>query len=186
LIVPRIPLRTTLVERGIVILENAPGVRVDPPTSKPTSSQPKTLSEEEFYSAIDERRPGASMRLQRLVNSLSGVGIAPEFKRTLVLRWRPSEDRLASAGYIERSGAVWLGDGYHSAKNLGFPDAGDGYVNAIAEALGGKVNRSERGSVTVLGPDGRVADVEALVAIGDVWKREIARLIRDTAPSNDC
>ena len=184
LIVPRIPLRTTLVERGIVIVDVGGGARIDAPKpSGTTQSAPRTLSEDEFYARLEANRPGLPAQLRPFIDSLAEIGISPEFRKTLVLRWRPSEDKTASAGYIESTGKVWLGDGYHSARNLGFPEAGDRYVDAIAQAIGGRVNRSDKGQVTVLTADGRGPEVQLLTEHGHLWRSEIEQLIADTKPS---
>ena len=181
IIVPRIPLRTTLVERGIVVIDSKSEARIDPPTVSGPTSLPRTLSEEEFYAKLEMNRPGISGRLRPFIDSLAEIGIAPEFKKTLVLRWRPSEDLEASAGYIESNGTVRFADGFYSAKKLGFPDIGDRYVETLAQALGGSVNRAGKDHITVLGSDGRAVDVRALLAIGDAWKDALSRLVADTA-----
>jgi hypothetical protein len=179
LIVPRIPLRTTLVERGIVVVEGNSLARIDPPTAR--GPAPRTLSEDEFYAKLEMKRPGMTAQLRPFIDSLSEIGITPEFKRTLVLRWRPSEDLEASAGYIESNGKVWMADGFFSAKKLGFPEVGDWYVETIAQTLGGRVNRSGKDQITVLGADGRAADVQALLGANAVWKDAISRLVANTA-----
>jgi hypothetical protein len=181
-IVPRIPLRTTLVERGIVVVDGMFGARIDPPAASGPVSLPRTLSEEEFYAKLDVARLGISAQLRTFTDSLAEIGITPEFKKTLVLRWRPSEDLEASAGYIESNGKVWMADGFFSAKKLGFPEVGDRYVETIARALGGRVNRSGKDHLTVLGADGHAPDVPSLLAVGDVWKEAISRLVADTYP----
>lgn len=179
LIVPRIPLRTTLVERGIVVVDPKSGVRIEAPPVSAHASSPHTLSEEEFYAKLETNRPGSSALLRPFIDSLGEIGITPEFKKTPGFALETSEDLEASAGYIESNGTAHLEDRFHSAKNRDLPEAGDRYIETIAQAIGGRVKRSDKGQAAVLGRDGRLANLQALLAASALWRDAIAQLVSD-------
>ena len=80
---------------------------------------------------------GVAARLRPFLQSLTQIGVTPEFRKSIILRWLPSPDVKASFGYIDASGHVWLGDGYaYAASRAGLPDAGDRYLQSIAVAIG--------------------------------------------------
>jgi hypothetical protein len=69
LVISRISLRTTLVERGIVRVDVSGMIRVDPPGSDATGKivrnvKPETLTELEFYQFQDQERHGATTRIE--------------------------------------------------------------------------------------------------------------------------
>jgi hypothetical protein len=186
LVVPRIPLRTVIVERGIVVVSSE-SVTIEPPlqeTAKPTQVQ--TLSEKEFYEQLERRRPGLAAELRSFVRSLNSLGIVPEFRKTLVLRWHPTEDYAASAGYVDTSGKVWLNDAWYWADKLGDHDAGEAYLGRLATAIGGSVRQYRAGeSAGIVGSDGKSADLSDLLAVGDVWRDAIAEFISMTPPTDE-
>lgn len=181
LVVPRIPLRTVLIERGIVVIEAGGGIRIDPPRAAgAVQPKPMSLSESDFYEQLNSNRPGTAENLRLFIDSLAELGIAPEFGKALTLRWAVSSDRRASAGYIDRSGRVWLTFAYRSAEQLGVTSAGDEYLDDVAAAVGGAVKRYEKCSPEVLGHDGKAVDIQTLLKVAERWKRAIARLVEKT------
>lgn len=97
LVVPRIPLRTVLVERGIVVIDGERS-RIDPPSqtfsSNPALSKAMTASEPEFYAQLEQRLPGMSDKLKAFVSSLKPLGVEPEFGKSLFLRWQSPDGTL--------------------------------------------------------------------------------------------
>lgn len=187
LVIPRVPLRTVIVERGIVVVDPSGGMRIEPPSTQTfPSPRPTTLSEAEFYEQIELQRPGVSALLRSFLDSVAELGVVPEFKKTLVLRWRPSAELEASAGYIETAGRAWFADAWGIANKLGKRAAGDAYLNALANAVGGRVKCYKTNSPpSVVGADGKLPDITALLRASDTWKAALADLIAATRPSND-
>ena len=189
IVVPRIPMRTVLLERGIVIVDAGSSVRIDPPTTQPASSmlnRRTTPSEGEFMDQLEERRPGVAARLKPFLQGLVEIGVTPEFRKSIILRWFPSPDVKASFGYIEASGRVWLGDGYGTGQTHareGYPDAGERYLQAIANAIGGQIRRYEKASPQVVDANGRPPDILTLLDRSDTWLDAIRRLASETRPS---
>jgi hypothetical protein len=190
LVVPRVPLRTVLVERGIVRIEGASSARIDPPVQenakrpRPNIPKPTTASEPEFYAQLEERLPGLSERLRSFVASLSDIGVIPEFGKSLSLRWQSPQGPAISAGTIEPGGSVWLLKTVTDARAIGRQAAGERYLEKIARIINGTVKRSENGSIDVRIADGHAVRLPALLQSTDEWKKAIASLIEDVASSH--
>ena len=101
IVVPRVPMRTVLVERGVVRIDISGVPTVVAPSQISTSTDAHTASEAEFFEQLRSRRPELVDRLRAFSASLSSVGITPEFRKSLVLRWMPSPDIKGSAGYVD-------------------------------------------------------------------------------------
>jgi hypothetical protein len=181
-IAPRVPMKTVIVERGVVIVEPTGQVKIEPPRGTKAGKLPRAFSasETEFFDQMEQRRPGLPSQVKSFIDGLLEFGIAPEFRKALVLRWQPSADFAGSLGYIESTGKVWTGDACGTAKRLNKPAAGDEYLQAIARAVGGTVRHDH-----VVGADGRIVDVEALLAHGDAWKQAITQFVSATKPVNN-
>lgn len=192
LVIPRVPLRTVLVERGIVTVDarGVPNVSEARPagTSKIAApARPYTASEPEFYDRLETKLPGIGGQLRSFVADLEEIGIFPEYGQTLTLRWHPSEQIAASAAFIEITGAVWLGKGWGSAKKLGNPDAGRAYVDEVARQIGGSIKWSDNPNSDpfVRASNGKVPNISDLLNYTAQWKAAIVKLIEATAKTSD-
>lgn len=125
------------------------------------------------------RRPGLPAVLQPFVVSLEGLGVIPDFRKALNLRWRPSPDESGTFGYIDVDGRVWLGGACGTAKRLGKPEAGEGYLRHVADAIGGSVRRHEKSWPEVVGGTGRSVDAADLLAAAAQWKAAMSSLMAD-------
>ena len=71
LVLPRIPLHTLLVERGVVTVGPSGEVKVQPPGDQVASKQsasPRafTISEQEYFDQLEQRRPGLGAQLRAI------------------------------------------------------------------------------------------------------------------------
>ena len=185
LVLPRIPLHTLLVERGVVTVGPSGEVKVQPPGDQVASKQsasPRTftISEQEYFDQLEQRHPGVGGQLRQFLADVSALGVVPEFRKSLVLRWNASPDFDASPGYIGSDGFVWLSNGWNSAKRLGRPQAGEDYLRSVASIVGGHVRRPEKNWPDVTGPNGRQVELSELLKTPEKWKAAIAQLIEDT------
>lgn len=184
LVVPRIPLRTVLVERGIVVVDKDGQARIEPPKDhlSANTDRPRThtISETEFFDHLEQRRQGSAAMVRSFLDNIASLGIYPEFRKSLVLRWEAATDFILSPGYIETSGRVWLSNGWNSANRLGNIAAGDRYLERVASIVGGTVRRYEKNWPDVIGPDGRAVDVRELLRHADAWREAIAALMDET------
>ncbi|MGE0630313.1 MAG: hypothetical protein AB7O43_21165 [Hyphomicrobiaceae bacterium] len=188
LVVPRVPMRTTLVPRGIVTIDHAGVLSIKAPDTSAEGSPSErglTLSEAEFYDQLQKKRPDLVAPLQEFVSSLADLTIVPDYRKSLVLRWWPTPDVRASMGYIDTTGTVWLGDAYGSAARLGFPAAGERYLATLAEGIGGSVRRYEKHVPQIMGPNGKGADAGALIKARGLWKDAMSQLVKETHPEGD-
>lgn len=193
IVVPRIPLRTLLIERGIVSIDSSDSPRINQPqatgatktTANTVVPQPYTNSQADFYERLELKVPGVKAPLQAFVDDMDGVGIVGEYGRSLILRWHPSPDVTASAGYVDGYGAVWLGDAYLSAVKLGNERAGNEYLQTLASAIGGTVQRYEGGTSAprVKCQNGQTVNVTKLLRHAPEWKAAIEKLLIATKPS---
>jgi hypothetical protein len=180
-IAPRVPLKTKIIERGVVVIAPTGQIRIEPPAiDKAGKPRAFSASETEFYDQMEQRRPGLPGQVKSFIDGLVELGISPEFRKSLVLRWQPSPDVVGSLGYIEPTGKVWTADACGTAKRLNKPAAGNGYLQALARAVGGSTRHDH-----VLGADGRIVDVAALLAHGDAWKQAISQFVSETNPVDD-
>ena len=188
LILPRIPLRTVLIERGIVVIDASGAPHVQPPrdyVSGQAGMEPRSfsLSEPEFFEQIEQRRPGLAALIRSFLADVAELGVVPEFRKSLVLRWGASPDVNASAGYFDTSGKVWLGNAWNTANKLGNPAAGERYLASIAAIVKGIVKKYAKNWPEVVGADGHGVNAYDLLKAGDKWKAAISQLISETRPS---
>jgi hypothetical protein len=187
LVIPRVPMRTVLVPRGIVTIDAAGSAQVVAPRPQvstyvgPATIQTVSVSEIEFYDQLSQRRPELTPALKAFAMTLPDIGVAPDYRKSLVLRWSASPDVTGSAGYIDAYGTVWFGDACGSATRLGMPEAGERYLAMLATAIGGTIRRHEKSFPDILGPDGRTADIATMLAVQTLWRDAIAQLVADIA-----
>jgi hypothetical protein len=183
IVVPRVPMRTVLIERGIVRVEGE-GARIDPPAptkvpmSQPASAKPRptTSSEGEFFDHMQTKRPDVVGPFQSFLATLGEIGVTPEIGKTARLRFAPSPDTSATAGYVEANGKLWTQGAWSAANRLGRPDAGDRYLQTVADIIGGQVRRYEKAAPEVVDVEGHGADLAVLLTRADRWKQAIAEL----------
>jgi hypothetical protein len=170
-------MRTVLIERGIVRVEAA-GVHIVPPAlatkatgargpSKPASI---TSSEVEFFDHLATKRPDLVERLPSFLSEIGELGVTTAIGKTA--RLSLSQGPIVAS--IESNGKVWFSGAWPSANRIGHPDAAIRYMEAIAGIIGGQVRQYEKSTPEVLDTAGRGADVTALLARKDDWKRAMA------------
>lgn len=187
IVVPRVPMRTLLVERGIVRIE-AERARVDPPGLAEGAAQSATAgvraitpSEGEYFIHLETKRPGLAPQLKSLLSDLITVGIRPETGRTVKLLFSPTPDTSATAGHIESNGKIWFQGAAAAATRLGQPEAGTKYLEAMAMIIGGQIRHYEKTAPEVIDQDGRGTDIVTLIAHKGQWLAAIAELISSLA-----
>lgn len=182
IVVPRVPMRTVLIERGVVQVE-APGVRVVDPAigqvgRSVSAAKPRvtTSSESEFFQQMATKRPELVAPLRSFIETSARVGVAPEVGKTIRLFLPLGPYQSATAGYIESNGKLWVQGAWSAAQRLGKPDAGEAYLLAVAGLIGGTVRRYERVAPEVIGADGRGTDIGPLLADNEAWEQAILAL----------
>jgi hypothetical protein len=170
LVVPRVPMRTVLIERGIVTVDASGEAKVNPPPAQgraaPTSKEPRALSasEPEFFDQLEARRPGVPVAIQGLAASLADLGVSVEFKKTMLLRLGLAGDEIVTLLMIDNFGKTWWSSAWASLNKMGLATIADGFQAAIASLAGGQVRHYQTSSPPeVLGSDGKSIDVSVLL-----------------------
>jgi hypothetical protein len=177
LVQPRTIARTVNIERGIIRYDDARISVASVPVTGPSGTRAKSLSEEEFYGRIADRDPRLPDRLRRLLERLEPIGVAAEFKKSLILRWRAPDGTSLNIGYIMTDGQVWTDAVNWHARELGILDITHDYVRDLAEALQGETkampNNDDHRYVAF---KERVPRIEKLLDHEDAWVDAIERL----------
>lgn len=191
LVLPRIPMRTVLIERGIVTIDFSGAPQVQPPRDRvlgPATTEPRayTASEPEYFDQLERRRAGLANLIRSFLADVADLGVVPEYRKSLILRWDASPDVSASPGYIDTGGRVWLSSAWGTANKLGNPAAGERYLTSVAAIINGVVRRPEKNWPDVVGADGHAVDAYDLLKAAEqreAWKAAISQLISETRPS---
>jgi len=121
-------------------------------------------------------------KLQSFLGTIEELGVTPEFKRSLILRWTTPEGQPINLGYIERNGKVWTNDVHNKLPgSITVP-----YVRELASALGASTQISPTSGKPNLATEtgGGVLITEVADRL-DRWKDCIATLIECVRNSPD-
>lgn len=184
---PRVLARTFEIERAVVRVADA-RVVVDPPTTGPPSRDgggrrtPITVGE--FYeqigridAALPERLRGFFERCQRdgLGRDRLEVTLA---RASYILHWRRNNGRKVNFGTLFPSGDLHTNYIVGSAKEIGDPQIGVDYLEAVAKLVPGATVKKDgdywRWCVVVDGRKPKIADV---LKRSDEWLNAIGRAI---------
>ena len=177
IVVPRIPMRTVIIERGVVTVE--PGLQakvVAPGPSDRSAPAPRaetravSASEPEFYDQLEVHRPGMPTQLRGLLAAFAEIGFAAEFRKSVVLRSALAGGETITAALIDNFGGVWFGSAWGTANRLGQARAAEAYLQALAELVGGQVKYYPTSTPPeVLDARGRGIKLEQLLPLADRW-----------------
>jgi hypothetical protein len=176
-VVPSIPLQTTNVVRGIVMMEDRPGlsvptVHIMPPPDTARSRRASNITEMEFFSALDALRRGTSTRLLALVDKGQDIRLFIYVRKTLIIAFPTEGDRVRllvvdQNGHASTSYVWWL------QTHRPITSA---YLEAMADAIPGALVRQTE-SPYIRFPD-RPLSIWYVLDHGDAWL-EAARSYHD-------
>lgn len=138
-----------------------------------------TTSENEFFDHLAIKRPEVLGTFKAFLWDVGAIGLSPEFGKTARLLLTSISEITATAGIIESNGTFWASGAWAAANRNGRPDAGENYLEAIANITGGSVRRYEKAAPEVLDPAGRGTDALLLLERATDWKQAIATLVRE-------
>lgn len=191
---PRVLLRTEVITRTVFLdglASGSPAIRaVDPP------SAPKTLTEEEFFSALGTVNPSYPDQVRTLLRRCEGLGCETRLLKRYNIYVDDGLGGQLSVGFFVRNGTFEIWSTAVRDPVLGAL-VGREYMQAVAQALpGGRLDdHFEKPSAWHISVDGRVAmPIDLLVRHADDWIRALERLnlelrrleaerSRSTAPS---
>lgn len=144
---PSILAQTTLIERGVVRIEEpAAGQALRIAIgSLPAASSAKGkqrafgLSEDVFYDQLDQREPGLSKLLRDFLDRADSHGLYPDLQGGLSLKHASPEGNPLNLGAVRKSGLLDTGP----ASWWNRTEAGRAYSGTLADLIGGTVKESE-------------------------------------------
>ncbi|NMO15990.1 hypothetical protein HPC49_03950 [Pyxidicoccus fallax] len=178
LVLPRTLLRTQMVERGVVRIEDD---RVSVAPARPVSTAPEvkrfsgSISAEEFFDVMRARAPALPGQLQNFLEQLSPLGVYGEFLSALNLKWDAPDGRTVNLGILQRNGQVWTSEAGMKSTEAFVRR----YNEELAAAWGGTVDPMPWGTHTKwqvrLG--GKTPLIEMIGSRLDAWVEVLRRLL---------
>ena len=178
---PRVLARTVEVERAIVRLADAGVVVEDPPSTgsrSPDGGGRRTpITEREFYELLEQTDGALPARLRDFFERCRRDGLEVTLSRaSYILHWFRNDGRKVNFGTLFPNGDLHTNYIVESAREIGDPQIGVGYLEAVARLIPGATVKKDGNywtwCVVVGGRKPKIADVlrrpdEWLTAIGD-------------------
>jgi hypothetical protein len=169
LIRPRTLARTETIRRYVYELAPADATPV-----AAIAEHTESLSSDAYWQALEANAPGARGPLQKLIDDVAELGVYPEFKASLNLKWdRPEADKPVNLGYIMKSGAFW----FDLAAWLTPKELALSYVTNVASAFGGELHQLPKSETWTPYKDGRPVRVQNILAQLPALKPAIEQFI---------
>jgi hypothetical protein len=149
LVCPSVLAQTTLIERGVVQIDDrASGISIGPPAvseSRPESARRISLSEDEFYERLDQSKPGLAALLKDFLARAEAHGIYPEVLGGLNLKHSSPSGQPFNLGAIFKGGLIdtWPAAYWQRTQ------AGRAYNETLAGLIGGRVKETSEGQTTL-------------------------------------
>lgn len=169
---PRTLAMTTMIERGIV--------RIDDQRAKVVAVEPsqiiaQNITAEQFLDAMTKRGKNVPNKLKSFLASLEQIGVYPDYRRSLILRWEAPNGKSVNLGSIYRDGLVWT-----EAVNSTVPiELAHRYNEELAAVMGMEVEKTKLGDNWHIRRNGKIPKIENVMERFDDWVAVIERLIND-------
>ena len=190
IIFPSILAQTTLLERGVVRIEDAPATTpriqitdaVTPSTSSPRQRS-FGIGEDEFFEILGQRDPSLPQLLKTFLTKVDALGVYPDRQGGLNLKHELPDGRPLNLGTIRKDGFVDTGP----STWFGRTHVGRTYNKALADLIGGSVQPNKSGTQsavrTTKGTTPRLSDF--LPDHEEGWLRAMERYIQDAISQAD-
>ena len=177
-IVPNTLAKTLLLERGVVRLEGD-GLKLTAPPTSASGKEPKarSLSMEAFMELMAARDPQLPRAIEHFLQRLEPLGFYPEMLSSLNIKLDvPSLQNPLNIGYIQKNGQL-----YTSTASWQLPEAiVMPYHEALAQAIGGELNRSQYANFYVSVDGISAPRIEQLLPEHeDVWVAATETLVKN-------
>ena len=172
-VVPRTLIKTCMIERGIVRIDDQRSevIAVQAEPEAPSVGMTQSITSEQFFEAMSERGAELPSVLKTFIGRLSALGVYPEFRRSLIFRWDTPSGKTVNLGYILKSGELWT-------ESVGWtgsdPSIVQTYLEDLAQHFDGDVMIRETGIRYVV-VDGKVPHIEKLTDKMEGWLGAIER-----------
>jgi hypothetical protein len=145
LVYPSVLAQTTLIERGVVEIDDrASGISIRPPAvSGPRAESARRigLSEDEFYERLDQSEPGMAAVLKDFLARAEAHGVYPEVAGALSLKHSSPSGQPFNLGVVSKGGK--LDTGFAGLWKRAQP--GRTYNETLARLIGGRVKELSDG-----------------------------------------
>lgn len=176
LVQPRILARTFNIDRGTYSIEGqkvsftAPSAQTDRPAAKKT-----TISEETFFEELETSQPGIGPKLRKFIARLEDIGVHTDFgTRSLILRWRPDDEKVWNLASITTSGKVWTEILNAQADQVGLLNLSHNYLDQIAASIpGATVKQGPKPTSWYVAKAGTYILIEDLIGHENDWFQSI-------------
>lgn len=178
LVVPATLLKTAMVTRGVVVVEDTRTFVKPVPTRAAQPAQAQTLTEQDFYALMAERSPDLPRAIQDLIAGLETIGGYAEMRSSLNLKIEiEGLDRPVNLASIQRNGQVWTSYGAAALPR----DVAERYARTLADCIGGIVGFEAAGAPYVTTNGKSAPRIEQLVpAHTERWLRAIEAIVATT------
>lgn len=186
LVVPSVLAQTALIERGVVQIEDGPGGRQivvrEPAATAATAPRDRSfgIGEDEFYDQLDQREPGASGLVKRLLAKADNLNIRPDFLKALNLKRATAAGKdlnfgtIDKWGFVDTSPTTWWGR----------TAPGRRYNDSLSAQIGGFVRDMKDGQSAVRTAAGKTPRItDFLPAHEDAWLVAMDQYVRDMLDS---
>ena len=180
---PRVLARTFEIERAVVRLADAGVVVEDPPSPGPPSPDGEgrrtPITEREFYAQIARVDATFPARLRSFFERCRRDGLEVTLSRaSYILHWRRNDGRKVNFGTLFPNGDLYTNYIVESAKEIGDPQIGVDYLEAVARLVPDATLKRDGNywtwCVVVGGRKPKIADV---LKRSDEWLAAIGRTI---------
>lgn len=183
LVVPSVLAQTTLIERGVVqINEDSRRITIEAPATNISSltvapRRAVSIGEDEFYEILGQRDPTWPTLLKDFLERAEKLGLYAERKAGLNLKHLSPEGQPLNLGTISKDGFVETSPSTWWERT----DFGRKYNQTLADAIGGSVGDIKQGKESALrtsaGKTPRLSDL--LPAHDQVWLDAIQQYVSD-------
>ena len=170
-VVPRTLLATHRVERGVIKIEGDASLASEVKIPKADKPEVQTLSSDAFYDAMRAIDAGLPDKIKILLDELEPLGVYPEYKKSLILRWGSPSGETANLGYIFKNGKVWTDA---VASSLGNSQAAMDYLESMAGSFECEIG--DMSGQPLLKKNGTAPSITELVKSPDKWAKAVMTL----------
>lgn len=175
LVQPRILLRTTTIERGVVTLSGGTELTGTQPAVRPKAT---TLTEEMFYEQLAAVEPGFPSGLKAFLASLEPLGVMAEIRKTLIIRWRSPDGGIFRLAQIWTNGQVWT-DNWQGGDD-GSLALRHRYLELLATTVPGVfIKKTPSIAAWYIATAKGVVMLSELLAHAEAWRAAIERFIEE-------
>jgi hypothetical protein len=184
---PRVVMKTTNIERAVITFER--GRLVDRTAERdpmrPTETVTTSISEDRFYEQLEAAKPGTSAQLKAFVKRLQSLRMAAEFgKGSLILRWRPNDEKAWNLGAVTTSGALWTDTINGQAQAVGQLPASHQYLKDLAESIPGAiVKKFDKPTSWYVSTRGTYVTIDEALPHQDQWIAAMSRFMETVGKS---